>query len=400
MTEFNLKCFCFSKLFFISILLIGGSYAAYPPVGDINCYKGSCESVECQSVDCSFGKLMTNPSSSCGCCKLCLSYIGENEPCSLNMNNQECGPGLTCAAASKNSKSDYICVKMNTKCFEAQDEYEVRKLSGSLGMYETRPRCDDNGDFIARKCQPGGSCYCVDINNNRIFGESPPSYAATDAAMNCECSRAYQLALAGSLQSVQFPHCLPNGNYDTLQCVNQACFCISSTNQTLTSSIQPITAITELPCYNTDVHSADYYRPCEMKRLKTKFFGNSYIRQNITVLGLEQPDCSPDGFYQSILETESTLYCADPYGKKIENFEINKPDDSSMNCKCARTRFWLTNQKLAKPICCSNGNYRPIQCRGGVCFCVDDDGNQTGLEVQENNLTELQCYQLKQYPDC
>jgi hypothetical protein len=78
MTEFNLKCFCFSKLFFISILLIGGSYAAYPPVGDINCYKGSCESVECQSVDCSFGKLMTNPSSSCGCCKLCLSYIGKN----------------------------------------------------------------------------------------------------------------------------------------------------------------------------------------------------------------------------------------------------------------------------------------------------------------------------------
>jgi hypothetical protein len=68
--------------------------------------------------------------------------------------------------------------------------------------------------------------------------------------------------------------------------------------------------------------------------------------------------------------------------------------------ECARTRFWLTNQKLAKPICCSNGNYRPIQCRGGVCFCVDDDGNQTGLEVQENNLTELQCYQLKQYPDC
>jgi hypothetical protein len=37
--------------------------------------------------------------------------VGENEPCSLNMNNQECGPGLTCAAASKNSKSDYICVK-------------------------------------------------------------------------------------------------------------------------------------------------------------------------------------------------------------------------------------------------------------------------------------------------
>lgn len=75
-----------------------------------------------------------------------------------------------------------------------------------------------------------------------------------------ECSRAYQLALAGSLQSVQFPHCLPNGNYDTLQCVNQACFCISSTNQTLTSSIQPITAITELPCCNCFIFKKYFLR--------------------------------------------------------------------------------------------------------------------------------------------
>jgi hypothetical protein len=193
---------------------------------------------------------------------------------------------------------------VKTPCFEAQEEYEVRKLNGSLGLYETRPRCDENGDFVARKCQPGGrysilkcvcpctaqhtirlipimhcawhfySCYCTDINNNRIFGESPPTYAANDTAMNCgmcvyfkhrlnknnhkikfwwifillECSRAHQVASESSLSTVQFPHCLPNGNYDLLQCVNQACFCIGSTNQSLTSPIQPITAIMELPC--------------------------------------------------------------------------------------------------------------------------------------------------------
>lgn len=78
MTEFNLNCFLFSKLLLITILLIASSYAAYPPPGDANCYKGSCESVNCKSVDCSFGKLMTDPGSSCGCCKLCLSYIGKN----------------------------------------------------------------------------------------------------------------------------------------------------------------------------------------------------------------------------------------------------------------------------------------------------------------------------------
>ena len=65
-----------------------------------------------------------------------------------------------------------------------------------------------------------------------------------------ECSRAYEAALSeGSLMgTVQFPHCLPNGNYDALQCVNVACFCINPVNKSLNSDVQPITAITELPC--------------------------------------------------------------------------------------------------------------------------------------------------------
>lgn len=48
--------------------------------------------------------------------------------------------------------------------------------------------------------------------------------------------------------AVQFPHCLPNGNYDTLQCVNQACFCVNSESKNWTSAPVPITALTELPC--------------------------------------------------------------------------------------------------------------------------------------------------------
>ncbi|KZS21200.1 uncharacterized protein LOC116920893 [Daphnia magna] len=381
--------------------LIASSYAAVPPLGDANCKEGSCDSANCASVDCSFGKMMNDPSSPCGCCKLCIFYIGENEACGVNMNNRECGPGLTCAV--QNPGSEYICVKLETDCFKAQTDYDDRKSSGSLGMYETRPRCDDNGDFIARKCQPGSSCYCVDVANNRIFGESPPSYATSDVAMNCECSRAYQVAAQqDSLRTVQFPHCLPNGNYDLLQCVNQACFCIDSANQTLTSSIQPITAIMELPCYKADLHTPNYYRPCELERIKAKMLTNSYNRQNITLIGIEQPDCSPDGFYQPLILTKSTVYCADPYGEKIEHFEIEKEsaNANSMNCKCARTRYWLTDQNVAKPFCCTNGNYRPIQCRGGVCFCVDPDGNQIGIEVQTDKLTELKCYQQNQYPNC
>lgn len=56
--------------------LIASSYAAVPPLGDANCKEGSCDSANCASVDCSFGKMMNDPSSPCGCCKLCIFYIG------------------------------------------------------------------------------------------------------------------------------------------------------------------------------------------------------------------------------------------------------------------------------------------------------------------------------------
>nr|CAH0101268.1 unnamed protein product [Daphnia galeata] len=95
----------------IIVLVVASSYADLPPIGDANCKEESCNSVNCESgIDCSFGKLMGDPKSICGCCKLCLNYIGENERCSPNMNNQECGPGLYCEA-SQNSNSDFKCVK-------------------------------------------------------------------------------------------------------------------------------------------------------------------------------------------------------------------------------------------------------------------------------------------------
>lgn len=45
---------------------------------------------------------------------------------------------------------------VNTLCYDAQEEYDYRKMMGTLGMYESRPNCDANGDYVARMCQPGG----------------------------------------------------------------------------------------------------------------------------------------------------------------------------------------------------------------------------------------------------
>lgn len=63
-----------------------------------------------------------------------------------------------------------------------------------------------------------------------------------------ECSRDYQKVLNFGFPSLQFPHCLPNGNYDELQCVNLACYCINPANLTISSYWAPIFDIEKLPC--------------------------------------------------------------------------------------------------------------------------------------------------------
>ena len=51
----------------------------------------------------------------------------------------------------------------------------------------------------------------------------------------------------------------------------------------------------------------------------------------------------------------------------------------------------MASQNLAKPVCCENGSYRPIQCRGGVCFCVNSNGDQEGIEVALTETSKLNC---------
>ena len=57
--------------------LFAGSFAALPPLGDARCQADSCQSVDCAKVSCSFGKLMIDPSSPCGCCQICINYYGK-----------------------------------------------------------------------------------------------------------------------------------------------------------------------------------------------------------------------------------------------------------------------------------------------------------------------------------
>ena len=107
------------------------------------------------------------------------------------------------------------------------------------------------------------------------------------------------------------------------------------------------------------------------------------------------PICSNDGFYGKIQRNTSKIgerYCSDRNGEIIESYFESEDalEGRKMNCECALARLYLTD---SKPKCCENGNYKAIQCMGGLCYCVDEYGRQVGEEVEQTDQSQLECYQ-------
>lgn len=44
---------------------------------------------------------------------------------------------------------------MSSECHQLQDDYDNKRLNGSLGSMETRQTCEDDGLFSSYKCIPG-----------------------------------------------------------------------------------------------------------------------------------------------------------------------------------------------------------------------------------------------------
>lgn len=53
-------------------------------------------------------------------------------------------------------------------------------------------------------------------------------------------------------------------------------------------------------------HTPKYYRVCEVERMERQAVLDAYARQNITVVGLEMPNCTPDGFYAPVRKIDDT----------------------------------------------------------------------------------------------
>ncbi|XP_021934661.1 thyroglobulin-like isoform X2 [Zootermopsis nevadensis] len=357
---------------------------------------------ECSDSSTMNGIILPDPSL-CNCCDYCIVYLEEGDDCVLNGQGQPvheavCGPGLWCM---KESDSDSAaCVPLISDCTNEQRDYDQARENGSLGFTRVRPLCDERGDYLPAHCIGGSVCYCVNPQGERIFGEQVYSASSLRETMTCECSLAAWKAeqLATEMEVYLEPiHCLEDGSYDPLQCNDGMCRCLL-TGSNIPSADYPVHEINIMEdnpvCFDHRIHqTGKYKRECEEKASKIMQDRINLLSEGIFPVGLRLPNCQYDGRYNRVKVTDTEKICVDPDGNSLGYSVLrNNTLSNGMDCNCARTSFLLKQVgETELPICCDNGNFRRMQCRRGLCYCVDCNGNQLGIELDEAIKDELKC---------
>ncbi|KAM3966118.1 uncharacterized protein ACR2FA_012417 [Aphomia sociella] len=109
-------------------------------------------------------------------------------------------------------------------------------------------------------------------------------------------------------------------------------------------------------------------------------------------------DCLPDGRYAPV-QCKGDLFngrcfCTDENGNRIFG-QMWRSEASEMACACSRRRAELeaTERRGITLHCTTNGDYEPLQCDNGMCWCaVPKTGQPTVTPVPEKDMAQLPCY--------
>ncbi|XP_071523244.1 uncharacterized protein [Panulirus ornatus] len=114
-----------------------------------------------------------------------------------------------------------------------------------------------------------------------------------------------------------------------------------------------------------------------------------------------RPDCTPEGYYREKQikgpYDDQRSVCVDPDGVTIYGKAFPWQTDlfTNANCKCSR-RVWERQQAGSSTVtlhCKENGNYEPMQCEDGWCYCVQPDtATPYGAFLPEDAMDLLPCY--------
>ncbi|KAJ0170222.1 hypothetical protein K1T71_014150 [Dendrolimus kikuchii] len=393
---------------------------------DILCEEGFCREYlldtgctspaeECRINNATHNGMWMQSPTLCSCCEFCLPFYGDNEYCStggpgLGTTVGRCSDGLTCVADANDGHS--YCTRMQSQCHSDQDDYDHRLMRGKVGALEERPQCDGKGNYAAFSCVPAHTCFCQSEDGERIFGEVLYIGTATSRNMHCGCSRLHEAIKKSIGQGVPLPvigpRCTSDGNFYPIQCIGRTCYCVDRVTGLIVNGERENVdldeaPITELNCYDSALdlfpHLSqgeppyNFTTPCyESAQSTIDFILESKEEGFIVDYFTSFPECMPDGTFGRVTITANrSKICVDERGRRIDDYEAlpNTPQYHSMDCKCAQTSLIMASS-TEQPVCCSNGNFRSVQCRRGVCRCVDSDGRQIGTENAD--VTRLPCY--------
>ncbi|KAL3288374.1 hypothetical protein HHI36_002822 [Cryptolaemus montrouzieri] len=219
----------------------------------------------CNKTDPESGIFLASPTP-CNCCDFCIGYLNEGDSCSTGEETSDspseiCGPKLYCDQATLKCRP-----MMETICTEAQMKYDQDKAQGKIGDYQIRPICDSNGDYVPYHCTPGGICYCVDKDGNRVFGSMDNNGKAA-FELPCTCSRNHKemsAVIGRELHPGEYFRCTQNGAYESLQCIDdQTCLCVDAIDGAPTyKDVAPVEiwaiSATTLPCFNSSIYQKEF----------------------------------------------------------------------------------------------------------------------------------------------
>jgi hypothetical protein len=319
------------------------------------------------------------------------------------MPDSICGDELYCTIKQGNQHPTCERMLKSSECFQRKQKFNNDLKVGSIGHLQPSPKCDGDGNFGPIICIPGQNCFCVNERGERIFGDGLHR-RNVEMVMQCGCSRLNDKLR--NLVEQRFPffttRCKANGSFDPLQCFGDLCICIDPHTGSPTSDAKNLTmtaggGLRDLPCYDQKIHLDDfnYARPCE--KLKADLINTitEARREGFSDAEVHIDLCDLDGSFKSIQESDTSKFCVDKNGERIDNFVVTKGSALAMrmNCKCARARkLLIENDYQDLPQCCANGNYKKLACRRGFCYCVDEDGKQVSVEVIDIHKHKLPCF--------
>lgn len=107
--------------------------------------------------------------------------------------------------------------------------------------------------------------------------------------------------------------------------------------------------------------------------------------------------CLPDGRYAPV-QCKGNLFtgrcfCSDDKGKRIFG-QMWRDQAEEMTCACSRRRAELEAEgRVVTLHCTANGDYEPLQCDDGMCWCAQPmTGQPTVSPIPEEDITRLPCY--------